>query len=236
MDGPAFLLKMLKGLELVKVNIVPLWTNGVYNVNFIYQSPLTVAELTRRFRLEVKESPPLAKGADSYSYSRFFGTATQVVSITRNDGVPRKTTKVWITEFASEDSATPERWYRRAIARKPPVDLIAVPFESNVVAESASLRSLKGLVRQMPDNRQDAAVFGAHLKAPFSAVKKEAAKWFLDNGYRDMRHDAWFKPNVPIFEMVIGPDIINRKVVGSHVQMYCTHKQNDLPVLFGPHA
>ena len=235
-DGPAFPLKMLKGLASVAVNIVPLWTNGVYKVNFIYQSPLTVAELTRRYRLEVKESAPMPSGADSYSNVRFFGSASQVVWITRNDGVPRKTTKLWITEFASEDSATPSRWYRKAIARKPPIDLIAVPFESTVVAQSASLRSLKGLVMQMPDNRQDAAEFGAHLKASFSVVKKEAAKWFLDNGYRDMGHDAWFKPNVPIFEMTIGPDIINRKVVGSHVQMYFTRKQNDRPVLFGPHA
>ena len=86
----------------------------------------------------------------------------------------------------------------------------------------------------MPDNKHDAAQFSAHLTAPFSVVKTRAEKWLIANGYRDMGHGSWFKPNVPVFEVTIGPDIINRKVTGSHVQMYFTRKQNDRPVSFGP--
>lgn len=236
-DGPAFPLKMVHGLTKKAVHFGGNWTNGVYDVSFSFQSSLSVFELAKRYRREVPGSQSILLYNGSYSNTRTCGSTSQYCLITQNLGAgTQPLTTVSISEYAKPMEPTPSRWYWKAIAVKPPIPLIAVPFEPSITAQSVSLVNLEGLLSPRAGNKLDAAAFSAHIGLPFAVELKKAKAWFAKNGYRKVATQAWFKPNVRVFEITIGEDLVDGKRKGTSVVMYFTNKQNDRPITFQPMA
>jgi len=233
LDGPCLPLKMCRGLPVKATVQYGMWTNGVYAVEFTYQSPLTVRELGERYRREVNGPSKAGFSHNSYHFYRYRGSVYQDCWITKNFGpLDPKITTIQITETPNPTQPPPRRWYRQAISLKPPTPLVRIPFEPSVTAQTVfPLYRPTSSTKSRPPH-QEGFVFNAHLSEPLASVSRKAAAWFAANGYQSIRTGEWFKPNVPLFEFGFMDEPFGRTPKGTRVTMYSSTTNNGQPIYY----
>lgn len=233
-DGPSLPLKVCRGLPARVYVDGGAWTNGAYGVDFVYTSPLTVQDLATRYHREVPGSPKGSFSHNFYHFARYQGSVYQDCRITKNFGLrDPKMTAIVIMETPDPTQPPPRRWYRKAISLKPPVPLIQVPFESSVIAQTVvPLFRATTATKSRPSPREG-SIFEANLSEPLASVSRKAGAWLDANGYRTIRANEWFKPNVPLFEVGIADQRFRGTTTGTNVTMYLSSTNNDHPMPYG---
>lgn len=232
---------MLSKCTFLKADVGDVWVQGTYSVTFRYRTDLTIERISKALKREGFKAVAVdSKDRWCTGYRQRDGVL-QTLNATRiqkgdetraQGGGIRVGRSVTISlEESPTGEVRPVRWYRGAIAERPPVPLIDVPFLPGVRCESVQFQSLKSLLssRGIMFHDRDAIVFGATVKQGADRVRQTLEEWAGKNGYRKTPSGGYFKPGPGVFEIYVRP--IERKGNGAaSITLYTSKRDVRSPI------